>query len=120
MLDLVEEALNEISRFVKVLGKADWVFTVGFGRNVRPSSARGRHVAQGIGVIALVGKEHGALRQIGDHLWRAFDVASLPCSQFELQRSTLLVDQRVDFCREPASGAAQTSISPPLFAVAPC
>jgi len=40
--------------------------------------------------------------------------------QAEPDRETLRIDDRVDFGREPASGATETMISIPLFAVAAC
>jgi hypothetical protein len=44
----------------------------------------------------------------------------LACGQHQPDGSSLSVDQRVDLCRQAASGATQTSILIPLFAVAPC
>lgn len=124
MFDLVEEALDEIARLVEMPREADRVFAVGLGRNVRPGAALGDGVTQGVGVIAFVGQQHGVPGQVGDQFLRASNVAPLPGGQFELERSALLVDDRVDFRREAASGATQTSIVAsifsPLFAVAPC
>jgi hypothetical protein len=47
-------------------------------------------------------------------------VMALPCGQAEPDRETLPIDDRVDFGRESASGATETMISIPLFAVAAC
>ena len=44
----------------------------------------------------------------------------LPSGQAEPDREALRIDDRVDFGREPASGATETMISIPLFAVAAC
>lgn len=44
----------------------------------------------------------------------------LPSGQAEPDREALSIDDRVDFGREAASGAAETMISIPLFAVAAC
>ena len=120
MFDPVEEALDEVARLIEMLAEADRAFAVGFRRYVRPRAACCRRLAQCIGVVSLVGKEHRARGQVGDHLRRAFDVALLSCRQFEFQRSALAVDERVDFRCEAAPGATQTAISIPLFAVAPC
>ena len=40
--------------------------------------------------------------------------------QAKPDREALRIDDRVDFGREPASGATETMISIPLFAVAAC
>src|SRR6202521_1671029 len=80
----------------------------------------GHRLAQSVGVVAFVGDQHRVFRQIGDQLGRASDVAGLAGGQFELDRPPLLVDERVDFGGESASGTTQTSILTPLFAVAPC
>ena len=47
-------------------------------------------------------------------------VVALPSGQFKPDREALPIDDRMDFGREPASGAAETMISSPLFAVAAC
>lgn len=124
MFDLVEEALDEIARLVEMLREANRFFAVGLGRNVRPGASLGDGIAQSVSVVAFVGQKHGVPGQVRNQLLRASDVALLAGGQFELERSALLVDDRVDFCCEAASGATQTSIVAsifrPLFAVAPC
>lgn len=47
-------------------------------------------------------------------------IMALPGGQAQPNREALLVDDRVDFGREPASGTTETMISIPLFAVAAC
>ena len=120
MLDLVEEPLHAVARPVEVLAEANRVFAIGFGRNVRPCVSVRDHLAQRVRVVTLVGQKQSAFGQVGDHLGRAGDVGVMARSQLELDWPTLLVDDRMDFGREAASGAAQTTISTPLFAVAPC
>jgi len=124
MLDLVEEALDKVASLIEMLRETDWVFSVAFGRDVRPGAPFGDGVAQGVGVVALVSQQHRVLGQTRDQFRRAFDIALLPGREFELQRTTFSVDERVDFRREAASGVTQTSIIAssfrPLFAVAPC
>ena len=120
MFDLVEEALDEIARLIEIFAEADRVLAIGFGRDVSPCAAFGHRLAQSVGVVAFVGDQHRVFRQIGDQLGRAGDVAGLAGSQFELDRPPVLVDERMDFGGEPASGTTQTSILTPLLAVAPC
>ncbi len=47
-------------------------------------------------------------------------VMSLASGQAETDREPLRIDDRVDFGRKSASGATETMISIPLFAVAAC
>lgn len=47
-------------------------------------------------------------------------VMALPGGQAQSDWETLPIDDRVDFGREPTSGATETMISIPLFAVAAC
>ena len=120
MFDLVEEPLDTVARPVEVLAEADWVFAIGFGRNVRRGVSVRDHLAQRVGVVTLVCQKQSAFWQVSDHLGRAGDVGVLTRCQLQLDWPTLLVDDRMDFGREAASGPAQTTISTPLFAVAPC
>ena len=47
-------------------------------------------------------------------------IVRLSCGQAKADREPLRIDDRVDFGRESASGATETMISIPLFAVAAC
>jgi hypothetical protein len=47
-------------------------------------------------------------------------VVRLPCCQAEPDREALRIDDDVNLGREPASGATETMIWPPFFAVAAC
>ena len=47
-------------------------------------------------------------------------IMALSSGKAQPDRKALPVDDRVDFGREPASGATETMISIPLFAVAAC
>ena len=47
-------------------------------------------------------------------------IVALSSSKAQSDWEALRIDDRVDFGREPASGATETMISIPLFAVAAC
>ena len=51
---------------------------------------------------------------------RNLAIMCLTCRQAEPDREALRIDDRVDFGRESTSGATETMISIPLFAVAAC
>ncbi len=120
MLDLVEEPIDPVARRVQVFAEANWVFAIGFGRNIRPGVSGRDQLAQRVGVVTLVCQKQSVLGQIGYPLARAGDVGILARGQLQLDWPTLLVDDRMDFGREAVSGAAQTTISIPRFFVAPC
>ena len=120
VLDLVEKPLEAVARPVELVAEADWVFAIGVGRNVRPGVSVRDHIAQRARAVTLVGQKQGAFGQVGDHLGRAGDVGVLARSQLELDWPALLVDDLMDFGRKTPSGAAETTISTPLFAVATC
>ena len=76
--------------------------------------------AEAIGVICLVGQHDRARAEVVEQLVRDLAVVRLPCGQADPDREPLRVDDDVDLGREPASGATETMISTPLFAVAAC
>ena len=115
MSDLVEETLHAVARPVEVLAEANWVFATGFGRNVRQGHSIRDHLAQRVGNVTLVGQSQSAFGEVGDHLWRAGDVGVIARSQLELDWLALIVDDRLDFCREAAPAAPQTTISTPFL-----
>ena len=100
--------------------EADRVLPMAFGRDVGPGSAFADERAQGVGVVALVGQQHRARSEMADQLCGAGDVAGLARRQLELDRAPLRIDEGVDLCGETASRATETTISTPLFPVAPC
>ena len=81
MLYLVEEQLDLVARPVEVLAKADWVFAIGFGRNVRPSASVRDNLAQRVRIVTLFCQKQSAFGQVGDHLGRAGDVGGLASCQ---------------------------------------
>lgn len=80
----------------------------------------GDGIAQAVGIITLVGEQHGTLRQFLDQVRCGGDVALLACREHQLDRPALGVDKSMDFGCQPASGTTETMISTTLFAVAPC
>lgn len=120
LLDAVEEALDGVARLVEVLREADGIAPVGLWRDVGPGLLFAHSLAQGVCVVAFVRQQHGPFGQIGDQPFRAGNITPFDGGWPELDRAALAVDERVDLGCEAASGAAQTAISTPLLAVAPC
>ena len=102
------------------LAEAGFPFAIGFGWDVRHRALCFDQVADAIGVISLVGKNDGARIEAIEQAESGGSVMGLPRCQAEPDREPLGVDNRVDLSRETASGATETMISIPLFAVAAC
>jgi hypothetical protein len=120
VLELAEEALDQIAFAVEHLAEARFPFAIGFGRDVGNRALRLDQVSYAIGVISFVGEDDGSRIETVKQAERCRSVVGLTRRQTEPDREALGVDDRVDLGREPASGATETMISIPLFAVAAC
>ena len=120
LLGLIEEPFDEVARLVEERAEADRVLAVGLWWDVGPCLPLGYGIAQGVGIIALVGEQHRALRQFRDQVHSGSDVTHLFCREHQLDRPAFRVDKSMDFGCQPASRSTETMISIPLFAVAPC
>lgn len=120
MLELAEEAFDQIAFAIEPLAEAGFPFAIGFGGDVRHRALHFDEVADAICVISLVGQNDGARIKAIQQAEGGRSVMGLPRCQAEPDREPLRVDNRVDLGREPASGATETMISIPFFAVAAC
>ena len=73
-----------------------------------------------VGIIGLVGQHDCSGTDVVEQIVGSLSVVALPGGQAQPDREALPVDNRMDFGREAASGATETMISIPLFAVAAC
>ena len=120
MLQFAEEALDLVAFAVERLREAGSPLSVGLGRDVRDRALAFDQVADGVAIISLVAENDGARCEPVEKFQRGGRVMRLPCGQAEPEREALPIDDRVDLGRETASGATETMISTPLFAVAAC
>jgi hypothetical protein len=120
VLELAEEALDQIAFAIQRLAEAGLPFAIGLGRDVRHRTLRLDQVADAVGVVGLVGKNDGAWIKAIQQKMGGRAVMCLPCCQAEPDRESLSIDDGVDLGRETAAGATETMISIPLFAVAAC
>jgi hypothetical protein len=120
VFELAEEALDLVALAVERLAEARFPFAIGFGRDVGHCALRLDQIADVAGVIGFVGQHDGARFEAIQQAKRGRPVMRLACRQAQPDREALPVDDRVDFGRETAPGAAETMISTPLFAVAAC
>ena len=120
VLELAEEAFDQVAFAIEPLAEAGFPFAIGFGGDVRHRTLRFDQVADTISVIGLVGKNDGTRIETIEQAECGGSVMGLPRCQTEPDREPLGIDNRVDLGREAASGATETMISIPLFAVAAC
>jgi hypothetical protein len=79
--------------------------------NVGDGAARLDVSPQAIGVIGFVGDDDGILPEIAQKEIGAGQVMGLAWSDQDLDRPALVVDARMDFCREPSAASPNTTIS---------
>ena len=119
MLELVEEALDEIALAVDaaidgsvdepLAGRGD----VGFG------AGGADQVEQAVGVIAAIGHDMAAF-QAGQQIGRRLQVVGLAGSQYQPDWQTVLVDDGVDLGAQSSTRAADGVIRAPFFPPAAC
>ena len=119
VLEFVEEAFDEIAFAVEREVAIARGLAIGLRGNHGGDLAPVESVDQRISVISLVADQ--SLRiDVFDQRRCASQIVRLPGREHQLDGVAKGIDERMDFGREPTAGATQTSISTPLFAVAPC
>lgn len=78
MLELTEEAFDQIAFAIEPLAEAGFPFAIGFGGDVRHRALRFDQVADAIGVIGLVGKNNGPRIKAIEQAERGGSVMGLP------------------------------------------
>ena len=120
VLQLGEEPFDQIALTIELLTEARLPFPIGFGRDVGRSALFLDQRADAISIVGLVGEHDHVRPKVVEQIVRDLAIMCLPSGQAEPDREALRIDDRVDFGRESASGATETMISIPLFAVAAC
>ncbi len=112
VLELVEEAFDEIALAVQVMGYGALLPAIPLGRDVGARAMVGDAFEDGAGVIAAVGDgvpgRHGSL------------VGGLARGEREAARQAKAVDDDVDFGAQPASRASDGVVRTPFFPPAAC
>jgi hypothetical protein len=111
MLELVEEALDEIAfaieREIAIPGR----FAIGFWGNHRGDPPLSKQVDQRISVVSLVAKQ-GVWIGAVDQLLRASQIVGLSRREYQCDRIAQGIDEGMDFGRQSSAGSADR-----LFAV---
>ena len=120
MLQLGEEALDQVPLAVKSGAEVRLRPPIRLGRDVSEGAFVAEASPDAVGIMSLVCQHDCSCTNMVKQIVSGLAVMGLPCGQAQPDREALPVDNRVDFGREAASGATETMISIPLFAVAAC
>lgn len=120
MLEFGEEPFDQVALTIEPLAEAGLPLSIGFGRDVGRSALFLDQRADAIGIVGLVGEHDHVRSKVVEQIVRDLAIMCLASSQIEADREALRIDDGMDFGCEPASGATETMISIPLFAVAAC
>lgn len=103
MLQLGEEALDEVALAVEALAEARLPASVALRRNVGRSALVLDQLTNAIGVVSLIGEHDGVRAEMVEQRVGDLPVMRLPCGQAEPDREPLRVDDDLDLGREPAA-----------------
>lgn len=121
VLDAVEESLNEVALPIEPAREGKALLAVGARRDVGPGILAGSGFSDGVAVVALIGKQRGAL---GHRIKQGFGflaVVDLTASQAQGDGTTASINEGTDLAREAASGTSHAAIiGSPFLPVAPC
>lgn len=109
LLELVEEALDEVPLAVDRLPPAILLLAVGTVWNVGDSTLSANAGTHRVGVVPLVGDNDGARLEAVEQSPRARDVVVVSRRDQEADGPALRIDPRVDFRREPAPASTDTT-----------
>ena len=102
MLQLGEEALDEVTLAVEALAEAGLPLAVAPGRDVGRSTLFLYQLSDAVGVVGLVREHDGARAEVIQQAICDLPVVRLPRGQAEPDREALRVNDDVDLGREPA------------------
>ena len=111
LLQLVEEAVDEVALAVDRLVPAIFLLAIGAVRDVGNGALFADAGAHAVGVVALVGDHGRAGLEPSEQGLGARDVVVVAGRDQEADRPALAVDARVDFRREPTAASTDTTNS---------
>lgn len=103
MLQLGEEALDQIALAVEALAEAGFPAPIAFRRDVGRGALILDQLADTVGIVGLVGQHDRARTKMVEQGVDDLAVVGLPSGQTESDREALRVDDDVDLGREPAA-----------------
>jgi hypothetical protein len=116
VLDAVEEALNEVALPVEPAREGKALLAVGARRDVGLGILAGSGFSDGVAVVALIGKQRGALGHRIKQVFGFLAVVDLTASQAQGDGTTVSVNEGMDLAREAALGKPKPRSSDRPFA----
>ena len=120
VLQLGKEPLDQVALAIEPSAEVGLRPPVRLGRDIGERSPLTERRPDAIGIVRLVRQHYRPGTNMVEQVVGCLAVMALPGGQAQSDREALPIDDRMDFGREPASGATETMISIPLFAVAAC
>ena len=120
LLELIEEALDEVALSVGPLRVGDVLGSVSFGRNAGSAVLVLDDVADPVGVVGAVGEHDSAFGQIIEEKLRHRGVVGLSRGEFELHRQAIADDPGVQLAGQSSTTSTDTSASSLFFWAAAC
>lgn len=118
-LQVSDHSLNEVALAIDAFVPADFGFAVGLGRNAGANACVMQSLADGIGIVALVGDEIvGPLVGKRDYVFERRAVCGFAGCEMEDERDTSGITETMNFTGEPAPRAAKSLFASPPFAPA--
>ena len=115
VLEFVEEPFDEVAAFIGARAELGRIGAMVEGANVGGCTLGRDFGAQGVAVVAAIGKHDAFARQRAKHVFGALAVVRLPLGQLQRDREPARIDERVDFGRKPAAGTAHATASTTFF-----
>lgn len=115
MLDLVEEALDEVTALVQPRAEGGRIGAMIERPDVGGGALGGDHGAQRVAVVAAIGEQDALARQHAKHIHGALAVMRLSFGELQRNREATRIDERVDLGRKPAAGTAHATTSVAFF-----
>ena len=103
VLQLGEEALDQVALAIEALAEAGLPLAVAFGRDVGRGALVLDQFSDAVSVVGFVGQHDGARTKMVKQPVGDLPVVCLPCGQAEPDREPLGIDDDVDLGREAAA-----------------
>ncbi len=103
VLELVKVSLDGVAKAIEERAESGNVCAGRHRLDARPRAAFSEAGAHGVGVVSGVREKDLALADVVQHVRSALSVMGLTCGEFQLDRRSVGVAQRMDLGRQAAS-----------------
>lgn len=120
MLELVEEALDEVALAVDGVVDRTLSLAIPLGWDVRPGAVLGDEIQDGLGVITSIGNRVGGRLQAFEQVGHGGLVGGLARGEQQFERQAVGIDHGVDLGAQSSTRTADGVIRAPFFPPAAC